>query len=233
MQKAKQSILKGQFQTLLPPIKHCKICFNEIKIDDFCRLFDQNICLCRSCQKLLEPKLIFFNVDQYKAVSLYDYSEFIKKQIYLFKGCFDYEMKEIFLNLFIKELNIYFKGYKIVPVPSYKKDDELRGFNHVMEVFKQMGLDILPIVEKTEHFKQADKSAKERQSINKYLRLMSTKQLTKDRILIVDDIYTTGSTMRAVINLVEKLHPKEIKILVLAKTKNKEGKKSNTKQSLH
>ena len=142
-------------------------------------------------------------------------------------------MKEIFLNLFIKELNIYFKGYKIVPVPSYKKDDELRGFNHVMEVFKQMGLDILPIVEKTEHFKQADKSAKERQSINKYLRLMSTKQLTKDRILIVDDIYTTGSTMRAVINLVEKLHPKEIKILVLAKTKNKEGKKSNTKQSLH
>ena len=102
-----------------------------------------------------------------------------------------------------------------------------------MEVFKQMGLDILPIVEKTEHFKQADKSAKERQSINKYLRLMSTKQLTKDRILIVDDIYTTGSTMRAVINLVEKLHPKEIKILVLAKTKNKEGKKSNTKQSLH
>ncbi len=166
-------------------------------------------------------------------MSLYDYSEFVKKQIYLFKGCFDYEMKDVFLNLFIKELKIYFKGYKVVPVPSYKKDDELRGFNHVLEAFKQMGLDILPIVEKTEHFKQAEKSAKERQSINKYLQLNSTKQLTKDRVLIVDDIYTTGATMKAVINLVEKLHPKEIKVLVLAKTKNKEDKKSNTKQSLH
>ena len=142
-------------------------------------------------------------------------------------------MKDIFLNLFIKELKICFKGYKIIPVPSYKNDDELRGFNHVIEVFKQLGLDILSIVEKTEHFKQAEKSAKERQSINKYLQLNSTKSLKKDRVLIVDDIYTTGATMKAVINLVEKLHPKEIKVLVLAKTKNKEDKKSNTKQSLH
>ena len=166
-------------------------------------------------------------------MSFYDYSEFIKKQIYLFKGCFDYEMKDVFLNLFIKELRIHYQSYKIIPVPSYKNDDETRGFNHVIEVFKQLGLDIYPVVEKTEHFKQAEKSAKDRQSIKKYLQLNSMKQLTKERVLIVDDIYTTGATMKAVINLVEKLNPKEIRVLVLAKTKNKEDKKSNTKQSLH
>lgn len=142
-------------------------------------------------------------------------------------------MKDIFLNLFIKELKIYFSGYKVIPIPSYKKDDELRGFNHVVEVFKMIGLDVLQIIEKTEHFKQAEKSAKERQSIKKYLQLNTEKSLKKDRVLIVDDIYTTGSTMKAAINLVEKLNPKEIKVLVLAKTKNKEDKKSNTKQSLH
>ena len=142
-------------------------------------------------------------------------------------------MKDIFLNLFIKELKIYFSGYKVIPIPSYKKDDELRGFNHVVEVFKMIGLDVLQIIEKTEHFKQAEKSAKERQSIKKYLQLNTEKSLKKDRVLIVDDIYTTGSTMKAAINLVEKLNPKEIKVLVLAKTKNKKDKKSNTKQSLH
>ena len=142
-------------------------------------------------------------------------------------------MKDIFLNLFIKELKIYFSGYKVIPIPSYKKDDELRDFNHVVEVFKMIGLDVLQIIEKTEHFKQAEKSAKERQSIKKYLQLNNEKSLKKDRVLIVDDIYTTGSTMKAAINLVEKLNPKEIKVLVLAKTKNKEDKKSNTKQSLH
>ena len=212
---------------------HCKICFKEIKISDFCRFFDNNICLCNACQKLLEPKFINFKVENYKAIALYEYSEFVKRQIYLFKGCYDYEMKDIFLNLFIKELKIYFSGYKVIPIPSYKKDDELRGFNHVVEVFKMIGLDVLQIIEKTEHFKQAEKSAKERQSIKKYLQLNTEKSLKNDRVLIVDDIYTTGSTMKAAINLVEKLNPKEIKVLVLAKTKNKEDKKSNTKQSLH
>lgn len=217
----------------MPPTKHCKICFNEIKISDFCRLFDQDICICNACQKLLDPKFINFKIDRYKALALYDYSEFVKKQIYVFKGCFDYEMKDIFLNLFIKELKIRFSDYKIIPVPSYKKDDELRGFNHVLEVFKQMGLEVYQIIEKTEHFKQAEKNAKERQSIKKYLQLTSNKSLRKDKVLIVDDIYTTGATMRAAINLVEKLNPKEIRVLVLAKTMNKEDKKSNTKQSLH
>ena len=117
-------------------------------------------------------------------------------------------MKDIFLNLFIKELKIYFSGYKVIPIPSYKKDDELRDFNHVVEVFKMIGLDVLQIIEKTEHFKQAEKSAKERQSIKKYLQLNTEKSLKKDRVLIVDDIYTTGSTMKAAINLVEKLNPK-------------------------
>ena len=142
-------------------------------------------------------------------------------------------MKDIFLNLFIKELKIYFSGYKIIPIPSYRKDDELRGFNHVVEVFKSMGLDVYQVIEKTEHFKQAEKSAKERQSIKKYLRLNTTKTLNKQRVLIVDDIYTTGATINAAIKLVETLNPKEIRVLVLAKTINKEDKKSNTKQSLH
>ena len=217
----------------MPPMKHCKICFKEIKISDFCRLFDHEIYVCNACQKLLEPKFINFKINQHKALALYEYSEFVKKQIYLFKGCSDYEMKDIFLNLFIKELKILFDDYKVIPIPSYKKDDEQRGFNHVLEVFKQMGLEVFQIVEKTEHFKQAEKKAKERQEIGKYLKLNSNNSLRKYKVLIVDDIYTTGATMKAAINLVEKLNPKEIRVLVLAKTINKEDKKSNTKQSLH
>ena len=212
--------------TLLPPIKSCKICFKEIKISDFCRLFDREICLCPSCQRELNPKFISFKIDDYQALAIYEYSEFIKKQIYLFKGCFDYEMKDIFLNLFIRELKFIYHGYKIIPVPSYKEDDKRRGFNHVIEVFKMLGLKILPIVEKTEHFKQAEHGAKKRKEIRKYLKLNSQDLLTKDKVLIVDDIYTTGSTIKTTINLIEKLNPKEIKVLVLAKTKPKETKKN-------
>ena len=181
----------------------------------------------------MEPKFIKFTVDGYKALAFYEYSEFIKRQIYVYKGCFDYEMKDRVLNLFIKEIKMYYQGYKIIPAPSYFKDDETRGFNHVVEVFKQLGLDMCQIVTKTERFKQAEKSAKERQSICKHLSLTSNTSLSKYKVLIVDDIYTTGATMKSMIKLIESLHPKDIKVLVLVKTKDVDDKKSNTKQSLH
>lgn len=173
----------------------------------------------------MEPKFISFRVDRYSALAIYEYNPFIKNQIYTFKGCFDYELKDIFLNLFINELKQRYRGYIIIPVPSYKKDDEIRGFNHVTEVFKLLDLEMLEIIEKTERFKQAEKGAKQRKEIRKFMRINQQIDLSKTNVLIVDDIYTTGSTMKTVINLVEKLNPKSISVLVLAKTKGKDASK--------
>ena len=187
-----------------------------------CRLFDKDVCICPSCQYELQPCFISFKVEGYNALAFYEYSPFIKNITYLYKGCFDYEMKDVFLNLFIKEIKRLYRGYKIIPAPSYKQDDENRGFNHVIEVFNQMGLDILPIIDKVAHFKQAENSAKKRKEIGKYLKFNAQPDLSKTKVLIVDDIYTTGSTIKAIVNMVEKLNPRSIKVLVLAKTKPKQ-----------
>lgn len=217
----------------MPPTKACKICFKNLKIDDFCRLFDSRICICANCQQLLEPKFIRFKADHYKALAIYEYNDFIKNQIYLYKGCYDYELRTIFLNLFFKEIGTIYKGYKMVPIPSYEEDDEIRGFNHVVEAFECLGLKMYKILEKTAHHKQATKGAKDRKGILKYLAIKEQIDLSKDKILLVDDIYTTGSTTKTAIRLIEKLNPKEIKVLVLAKTKAKKEKKSNTNIFLH
>ena len=208
-------------------MKNCKICFKQIQIFDFCRLFDPQTCLCPSCQRLLEPKFITFKVDGYNALAIYNYTEYIKNQIYLFKGCFDYEMKDVFLNLFIRELSIIYKGYIVVPAPSYIKDDQTRGFNHVEEVFKMLNLPMKKALIKTSHFKQAEKGAKKRQQIRKHLALNPGINLQNEKVLLVDDIYTTGATIRSAINLLEKLNPKIIKVLVLAKTIDLDKRKSN------
>ena len=205
--------------TLNLTTKYCKICFKEIRIDNFARLFDGDICICGKCQADFEPRFINFKVNGYKGLALYEYSAYIKNQVYLFKGCFDYELKDTFINLYFKELKVRYSGYKIIPIPSYKDDDDKRGFNHVVEVFKTMGLEMFPIIEKTAHFKQAEHKAKKRNEISKYLVLKDRIDLRKTKVLLVDDIYTTGSTMKAAINLVEKLDPKDIKVLVLAKTR--------------
>lgn len=212
--------------TLTPTTKYCKICFKEIKIDDICSILDKDLCICNKCQNELEPIFIHFNIDEYKATAIYHYTPFVKNLIYTYKGCFDYELKDVFINLFFKEMKIRYKGYAIIPVPSYIKDDERRGFNHVIEAFKCLGLEILPIMEKTAHHKQADLGYEGRKEITKYLKIDSSVSLIDKRVLIVDDIYTTGATMRAAINLVSKLNPKEIRVLVLAKTNDADYKKS-------
>ena len=190
-------------------------------------LFDENVCLCPNCREELEPRFISFEVDGYKGLAIYEYTPFIKNLIYLYKGCFDYELNETFLNLYIKEISVRFKDYKIIPIPSYIEDDKKRGFNHVVEAFKKLGLEVLPLIEKTAHQKQADKNAKKRKEIAKYLAFKSQMSLDKTKVLMVDDIYTTGATMRATISMVEKLNPKDIKVLVLAKTSDKGFKKVN------
>ena len=212
---------------LIPTTKYCKICFKEIRNNDFARLFDGDICVCAKCQREFEPKFINFVVDGYKATAFFEYTPYIKELIYKYKGCFDYELKDTFLNLYYKEIKIRYSGYKIIPIPSYNEDDKKRGFNHVVEMFKNLGLEPLPIIEKTAHFKQAEHKARTRSQISKYLVIKKPVDLSKSRVLIVDDIYTTGSTMKAAINLVEKLDPKEIRVLVLAKTRTIQSEKPN------
>ena len=194
---------------------------------DFARLFDGDICICPKCQNEFEPKFTSFNVNGYKATAIFEYTPYVKELIYKYKGCFDYELKDVFLNLYYKEIRMRYSTYKIIPIPSYAEDDKVRGFNHVVEMFKKLGLEPLPIIEKTAHFKQAENKAKKRSEINKYLVIKKPIDLSNTKVLIVDDIYTTGSTMRAAINLVEKLNPKQIRVLVFAKTRSLGNENTN------
>lgn len=206
----------------MPPTRNCLICFKKINITDFCRLFNGKIPICQACQTEMEPQFIKFRVDNHKATSLYDYNPFIRKLIYQYKGCYDYELHQVFLDRYAKEIKLRYFDRVIIPIPSYQNEDEQRGFNHVVETFKSIGLNMLNILEKTEKHKQAISSFKQRKEVYKYLELKSYPDLSKKKVLIVDDVYTTGSTMKSAIHLIEKLNPKKIDVLVVAKTRGKQ-----------
>ena len=81
---------------------------------------------------------------------------------------------------------------------------------------------VIDVLEKTEKHKQAKSSVNSRHQVYKFLALSAHPDLRKKKVLLVDDVYTTGSTIKSSINLIEKLNPKRIEVLVIAKTKPKQ-----------
>lgn len=106
-----------------------------------------------------------------------------------------------------------------MPAPSYITSDEKRGFNHVVEMFSLLHLKMITCIHKIDDVKQSDCSSKQREEIIKHLKIDENAPLKNKKILIVDDVYTTGSTVKAMIRLINRYKPKKIEVLVMSKTK--------------
>ena len=199
------------------PTKYCKICFKKLEIADFYQVFNGDSCLCYQCQQRLKPKFIKFDVDGVDALAIYEYDDNIKSILYQFKGCYDIELAPVFLSRFKQELHLMYRGYTLVAAPSYELENQKREFKHVEEMFKYINLPILYAIEKITPFKQAEHTKKERGHIIKHLQLVKPEEITGKKILVVDDVLTTGSTIKAMIEMIKTARPKCIKVLVMSK----------------
>lgn len=105
-------------------------------------------------------------------------------------------------------------------MPSFYKDDIRREFNHVIEAFDSLKLPYLHLIEKIDEYKQSDQKYKDRTNISKHLKVSDLEKVRNKKILLVDDVVTTGSTLKAAISLIKRGKPKDIKILTIAKVKH-------------
>ena len=195
----------------------CKICFKEIKNNNLFDIFNNNHLFCNDCLSKLVPIFYHFKEDKIDCLALYKYDELVQSYLYQIKGCYDIELSPIFLSRYYRELSIYFSGYTIVPVPSWKDDDEIREFNHVEEIYKCLKLPFKKCLYKCEKYKQSDQNKDGRKQISNIIKMSHTEDLTKIHILLVDDVYTTGNTIRTCINLLKNAGAKKIKVLLIAK----------------
>ena len=203
-----------------PQTRICKICFEEIKNENIADLMENNVFLCEKCRESFAPKFINFKVNGIDALSIYEYDEKIKSLLYQFKGCYDIELKDVFLADFIDYLRTKYFGYIAIPAPSYILQDEKRSFNHVNELINTIGLPKINAFEKTDDFKQAKSSRNKRKQIKNIIKMSDKVNVKNMNVLLVDDVYTTGATMTTMVDLIKQKGPKSIKILVLSKTKN-------------
>lgn len=183
-------------------------------------MFSKNIHVCDTCFQKYQAKFIEFKIEKVKGIAIYEYDESIRELIYQFKGCYDIELGGLFLEQYIIYIRYKYLGYIVVPIPSYENENIRREFNHVKEAFKCLKLERLDILEKIDEYKQSNQKRKDRDKIEYHLKVSDLEKVKNKKILLVDDVLTTGSTLKACIALIKQGHPKCIKILTIAKVMN-------------
>lgn len=181
----------------------CKKCGKVI--DDFAKEY------CLDCQK----RTHYF----VQSKGVYVYEGMIKQSMYRFKysnrRCYRYTFSRDIIKVYgrwIKTLEL--DG--IVPVPMYKKKQKVRGYNQAELIARQLSYDMgIPLysdlvyrTRKTIPMKGL--SDTERQKNLKNAFNFSKKALQLKRVLIIDDIYTTGSTLDSVAKVLHDAGVKEV-----------------------
>lgn len=199
---------------------YCKICFKTISKSGINSFFT-NRTVCQNCYNKFSVIFEEFKINSYSVLAIYSYDDMLKKLIFQFKGCFDIGLRSVFLERHLPELKIRYRNYIIVPVPSSKNSDDERGFNHVEEIFSFLKLPIFKCIKKKINFKQSDLSKKERINIKTKLDIVNGQILKNKSVLLVDDILSTGSSVKACLELIEDYSPSDIKVLLLCKNMSK------------
>lgn len=127
-------------------------------------------------------------------ISLYQYNDFLKEFIGRFKFRGDYVLAKVFnasLNKVVKKLTFDL----LVPVPLSEERLYERGFNQSEALIIEAGLKSTFVLKRTHTEKQSKKSRGERIHLEDIFIITDKVDVVGKRVVIVDDIYTTGSTL--------------------------------------
>ena len=167
-------------------------------------------------EKYFEELMYIFKYEGQVRKLILDYK--FNEKSYLYKT---------FVNFLLKNEKLFenIKKYdKIIPVPISKKRNKERGYNQSMliaeEIANKTNLELVNnCLIKTKNIIEQSKLNKEdrQQNIQGVYSLQNERLITKQKILLVDDIYTTGSTVNECCKILQQANPKTIGVLVLAK----------------
>lgn len=187
---------------------HCPVCGKRLSTINYITSG-----VCRKCGNKTELNGLY-------AATSYQ-NKIVRKLIDQFKGTpLVKELAKPLANLIITHfqlLNQRFAGFVLIPVPLYKSRLKQRGFNQAEEISKELSKslklstisDVLIKIKKT--LPGVGLSQEERKENIKGAFLVKNKDMIKNqKILLVDDIYTTGSTMSECARVLKTAGAKEI-----------------------
>ena len=159
---------------------------------------------------------------------LFKYKDEIRNKIIDFKFNDKPYLAKTFINFLIKNEKIcgFLKKYDIImPVPMYKKKKSIRGYNQAELLAKCLADEIGTIQYKNDILlkildtkKQSTLNKKERsQNLIGAYKIQNAEILQNKNIILVDDIFTTGSTANECSKVLKQAGANNICILTIAK----------------
>ena len=176
---------------------------------------------CHDCEK---------NKHHYvKGFSVWVYDEAMKKSIADFKYKGKKEYADYYVAKVIEQYGEHIKGIKpdiLVPIPIHIKKERQRGYNQAGILAKEIGRKLnIPV---SLHLLQRDKYTLPQKQLNNAERLKNLEKafsyskinfekigLPIHKVLLIDDIYTTGSTIEACTKILISQGIKEVYFLSL------------------
>ena len=196
--------------------QNCLIChtplLKEISLLHLLEHYD----ICKTCMDgfdVIDRTISFYH---HPLRILYSYNDFFKSLLFQYKGQYDYVLKDAFLSLFIRELEEKYKDYIIVATPSSYMDNQKRGFAPMEEIGKTIHSNLFLNLYKKGHYKQSDLSFEERKKAKDKIGIKNGEELKGKKVVILDDVLTSGSTLHACLELVLLYKPKRVELLVLS-----------------
>ena len=199
--------------------KRCVVCDAVLPLgkEDLCQSCQKNIqyisgAVCYKCGKpVKETEEYCYDCKRKKhlfrqGVALFSY-EYIRSSLYRYKYGERREYAAVYGKYmaarFYKE-KIRWKPDALIPVPLHKKRRKQRGYNQAELIAKELGkwwevpviTELVIRVKNTRPMKEIDGT--ERQNNLKKAFKLGKNDVKLNTIIIIDDIYTTGSTMDAV-----------------------------------
>lgn len=190
--------------------------------------------ICKECEKDIYSKTIY-KVEKKESENIYfknhiyifEYKDKIRDLILGYKFNGKSYLYKLFSKIIIKSEKIcgILKKYDIIiPVPIHKKRKKQRGYNQSELIAKEIAKNINieyrnDIIEKTKNNLPQSSLTKEqrKQNVKNVYKIKNKEKIENKKIIIIDDIYTTGNTVKAISKILKENGAKEITILTIAK----------------
>ncbi|KWW20851.1 hypothetical protein AS888_14540 [Peribacillus simplex] len=151
-----------------------------------------------------------------KNISLFHYNEHLKEIIAKYKYRGDYALAAIFVP-YLREVLQDMEHDLVTCIPLSAERLRERGFNQAQALADVIGIRTVEVLTRIDTEKQSKKSRHERITLPQVFQVINEELLRDRSILVIDDIYTTGTTLRQAAKALKNAGSKAVSSITLSR----------------